>query len=171
MFIDGYDKTLLNRLPKNICLIYRVKNNKYNLEELTLLKYFCKSTNRSFYISNNVKLAKKINCDGVYISAYNRPLYKYNQNQKKRFNIIGGAHSISEILIKQNQGVKYIFLSPIFKNRKNRSYLNIIKFNLLSLVTKSKIIALGGINNDNIRKLKMTRCIGFAAIKFFKDEY
>lgn len=126
---------------------------------------------RKLYISNNIKLAKKIKCDGIYISAHNKILYKYNQCQKKNFEVLGAAHSTSEIATKQKQGVNYIFLSPIFKNQKSKKYLDIIKFNLLSLNTKSRIIALGGINNDNMKKLIMTNCIGLAAINFFKNEY
>ena len=45
--------------------------------------------------------------------------------------------------------------------------LGIIKFNLLSLKTKCKIIALGGINKSNLKQLKMTNAYGFSGIKYF----
>ena len=62
--------------------------------------------------------------------------------------------------------VKIIFLSSIFK--KNKNYLGINKFKLLSKLTNNKVIALGGIANKNLKKLKLVKCFGFAGISFFE---
>jgi 2-keto-3-deoxy-6-phosphogluconate aldolase len=50
-------------------------------------------------------------------------------------------------------------LSPIFFNKKYsiNHILNIIKFNLTCLSWKIDICALGGINEKNIRKIKITK--------------
>ena len=61
-----------------------------------------------------------------------------------------------------------IFLSPIFKTEKRNNYLGIIKFNNLSNFSKKPIIALGGLNNKNIKRLKMTNTIGIAGISHIK---
>tara|TARA_B110000027_G_scaffold1642_1_gene1436 strand:+ start:351 stop:536 length:186 start_codon:yes stop_codon:yes gene_type:complete len=42
------------------------------------------------------------------------------------------------------------------------------KFKLLSLLSKKPFIALGGISNNNLKKLKLTNCSGFAGISFFE---
>ncbi len=34
--------------------------------------------------------------------------------------------------------------------------------------TNRKVIALGGINNTNIKRLKLIKCAGFAGISFFE---
>ena len=80
--------------------------------------------------------------------------------------MIGSAHNIKEIKIKENQKVKTLFLSSLFK--KNKNYLGIRKFNILSKLTKKRVIALGGISTNNIRKLKIVNCIGFSGISFFE---
>jgi len=46
--------------------------------------------------------------------------------------------------------------------------LGINKFKLLTKLTKAKIVALGGISVENLKKLKLTNCFGFAGISFFK---
>ena len=46
--------------------------------------------------------------------------------------------------------------------------MGIIKFNLLARKTKREIIALGGINEKNYRRLKSTNLIGFASISWAK---
>jgi 2-keto-3-deoxy-6-phosphogluconate aldolase len=50
-------------------------------------------------------------------------------------------------------------LSPIFYNNKysKNQILNPIKFNLMSLSWKTEICALGGVSNDNIKKIKITK--------------
>ena len=88
---------------------------------------------------------------------------------KKKFIIIGSAHSIQEIKIKEKQGASAIFISPLFKTRKNKIFLNPIKFNFLGLTTKQKIIALGGIAKENLNRLRVTKSYGFAGISYFRN--
>ena len=64
--------------------------------------------------------------------------------------------------------VHEIFLSPIFKTDKHKSYLGAVKFNLQAIETKKKIVALGGINQDNLKKVRLTRSIGIASISWIK---
>ena len=85
---------------------------------------------------------------------------------KKNFLIIGSAHNNKEIKIKEGQGVKILFLSSLFK--KNKNYLGMNKFKLLTQLTTKKIIALGGISSVNLKKLKLLNCFGFAGISFFE---
>ena len=63
-----------------------------------------------------------------------------------------------------------IFISPIFKVRKKTEFLNVCKFNTLSKISKKKVIALGGIDKKNIKKIKMVNCSGFAGISYFSGK-
>ena len=70
--------------------------------------------------------------------------------------------------MKENQGCDFIFLAPTFKVDKKISFLGINKFNLLTIDSKSVFIALGGINQNNIKKLKLLNCVGFSGISWIK---
>ena len=48
--------------------------------------------------------------------------------------------------------------------------LGILKFNLISLNWKIRILALGGINKKNLKKIKLTKSTGIGAITFFKKK-
>jgi thiamine-phosphate pyrophosphorylase len=85
---------------------------------------------------------------------------------QKNFVLIGSAHNIYELKIKEVQNVQAIFLSSIFK--KNKNYLGINKFKLFSFLIKKKVVALGGISVNNLKKLNLTNCQGFAGISFFE---
>jgi len=131
------------------------------------LRNFCKENRRKFYISDDIKLAINIKANGVYIPSTNKNLNFQLFKQKKKFKILGSAHNFKEIKIKELQKVDEIFLSPLFKS-KNNPQLNIYKYINLRKTTIMKDISLGGINNENIKKLKLIKPFGFAGISFFE---
>ena len=130
------------------------------------LKKYWKKKGYKFFLSNNIKLAINLNLDGAYIPSFNRDTDHLSFSLTQNFTIIGSAHNNKEIKIKEKQGVDLLFLSSIFK--KNKNYLGINKFKLLSKLTNKKIIALGGISKKNINKLKLLNCFGFAGISYFE---
>jgi len=144
----------------------------YKLEkkdEILLLKIikFCKKKKVKFYLSNNVKLALKLNLDGAYIPSFNKNFNHLSYSLKKKFEIIGSAHNINEIRVKELQQVKKIFISSLFK--KNKNYLGINKFKLMCAQTKNQTVALGGITQKNVKKLKLLNFPDFAGISYFKE--
>ena len=169
-FIDEYKKSHLINLDKNISIIFRNYNKSYDENEVLKIKKFCLSSNRSFFISNNLHLANKLNLDGIYIPSFNKD-FSVLKKKDKRLKVIGSAHNFKEILIKKKQKVDLLFISPIFKMEKKTSFLDIYKFNILSkFINKKKVIALGGINKKNIKKIKIVNCHGFAGISYFKKK-
>ena len=166
-FISEINYSRLKNLDKNISLIWRNKNKETPIENLIKLRSFCNKNNRRLYINNNIKLANKIKADGLYISSYNSDLMLKSKRLKKKFKILGSAHNLKEIKIKELQNVSEIFLSPLFKEKTNKR-LDIYKYFNLRKITKMKDISLGGINEKNIKKLKLIRPFGFAGISYFE---
>jgi len=166
-YIDKFDRVEIYKLDKSINIIYRNYSNKFNTKEVLELVSLCKRQRRKVYISNSLKLALRYNFDGVYIPSFNKIL-KYKNIRKRKFDIIGSAHNVKEVINKELQGCTKIFLSPIFKTNKNRNYLGIMKFNIIKLSAKKDVIALGGISEKNIKYLKMCNIKGFAGISWIK---
>ena len=54
--------------------------------------------------------------------------------------------------------------------KKNKNYLGLNKFRLISNLTNKKVIALGGITNKNLKMLNLVNCEGFAGISFFQKK-
>ena len=106
--------------------------------------------------------------DGAYIPSFNKDLNHLSYALKQNFKIIGSAHNIKEIRNKELQKVDKIFLSSILK--KNKNYLGINKFRLLSNLTSKKVVALGGITKQNLKKTKFLNISGFAAISYFEQK-
>ncbi len=111
-------------------------------------------------------MAVNLNLDGAYLPSFNNSKKHLSYNLKKKFFVVGSAHNIKEIRAKESQKVNAIFLSSLFK--RNRNFLNLYKFILLSKKTKTKVVALGGISKKNIKKLKLISSFGFAGISYFE---
>ena len=123
-------------------VIYRNYNLKTpNIELILKIKKYCKRKRIKFLLSNNVKLAIKLDLDGAYIPSFNKSKSHLAFSLKTKFNIIGSAHTIKEIRTKEIQNVNKIFISSLFK--KNKNYLGINRFKLISNYTKKKSCCFG----------------------------
>ena len=166
-FINKFDTNLISKQDKDTTIIYR-NYKSYNLNDVLKIKKYCKKKNFNFLLSNNIKQAIRFNLDGVYIPSFNKNIVHLSYSKTRNFLIIGSAHSLKEIKIKENQGCEMIIISSIFK--KNKNYLGLNKFKLISKLTDKKVIALGGLNNTNLKYLNLTNCSGFAGISYFEQK-
>ena len=160
----NFEDNLLRYKDKSI-IIYNNKDS-INEKELINLRKFCKNKNIKFYIINDLKFAFRHKADGLIITSDNKkPIYDFN----KRIVKIGVVHTQKEYYEKKQQKCDYIFLSPIFFNKKYsvNKVLGTLKFNLISLNWKIKVLALGGISKENLKKIRLTKSIGIGAITFF----
>ena len=165
-FIKKFDQSHIDKQNKKTIIIFRNYDQGIDEKLILTIKNYCKKKGNKFLISNNIKLAIKLNLDGAYIPSFNKDKKHLSYSVKKSFIILGSAHNVYEMRTKELQGVGAIFLSSLFK--KNKNYLGINKFKLLSVLSKKAIIALGGISNSNLKKLDLTSSCGFAGISFFE---
>jgi thiamine-phosphate pyrophosphorylase len=165
-FINKFDQSHIDKLDKETTVIFRNYNQIIDKGLILRLKNYCKKKGNKFLLSNNFKMAINLNLDGVYVPSFNKDTKHLSYSFKKNFIILGSAHNACQIRTKELQGVKGIFLSSVFK--KNKNFLGIYRFKLLSRLSKKPIIALGGISINNLKKLNLINCLGFAGISFFK---
>ena len=167
-FIKEFDQSHIDKQDKKTIIIFRNYAQDIDEKLILIIKNYCKKKGNKFLISNNIKIAIKLNLDGVYIPSFNKNKKHLSYSVKKKFIILGSAHNVYEMRTKELQNVNTIFLSSIFK--KNKNYLGINKFKSLSLLSGKPVIALGGISDNNFKKLALTNCHGFAGISFFKQK-
>jgi len=167
-FINKFDQSHIDKQDKETTIIYRNYNQETDKKLILRLKNYCKKKGNKFLLSNNIKLAVNLDLDGAYIPSFNKDKKHLSYSFKKNFIILGSAHNVYEMRTKELQNVKAIFLSSVFK--KNKNYLGVYKFKLLSLLSKKSFIALGGISSNNLKKLNLINCLGFAGISFFEQK-
>mgnify|MGYP001173442729 FL=1 len=162
-------KLNLHKLKK-ISIIYRNYEKKNYIKNAFRIAAICKRLKFKFYISNDYKLATLIGANGIYIPSFNNIMIK----PYKKIEIIGSAHNVQEIQKKIMQGCNKIFLSPLFptKDYQKSKILGIHKFNSIRRLfsNKTKIYALGGINEINLRKLILHNIEGMGSISILEKK-
>jgi len=163
-------KDLNEEIKKNIkklCNVEIIINNidfsEISLKRFLEIQNFCQKNKIPFYIIDNYKIALKLKAQGIFISSGNKRMIP-NLFLYKKFKIIGSAHNQLEYFFKKKQQCETITLSPIFFNPKysKNKALNPIKFNLISKDWNANLCALGGILDENIRKINLTKVSSIA---------
>jgi len=166
-FINTFDTNNLQKQDKETIIIYRnYSSSNISIDKLIKLKNFLRKQGNKFFLANNFKLALKLGLDGVYIPSFNRSFNHLAYSTFLNFAVVGSAHNLREIRIKELQKAQNIFISSLFK--KNKNYLGLHRFKILGKYTQKKIVALGGISKKNIRKIKLTETSSIAGISYFR---
>ena len=166
-FINTLDTNNLQKQDRETIIIYRnYSSSNIRIDKLLKLKNFLKKKGNKFFLANNFKLALKLGLDGVYIPSFNKDFNHLAYSTSLNFAVIGSAHNLKEIRIKELQQIQSIFISSIFK--KNKNYLGLNKFKILGKYTEKKIVALGGISKKNIKQIKLTNASSIAGISYFE---
>ena len=166
-FIDKFDTNNLQKQDKETIIIYRnYTSTNINIHKLLKLKNFLRKKGNKFFIANNFKLALKLRLDGVYVPSFNNKFSHLAYSTFSNFTIIGSAHNLKEIRVKELQKVQSIFISSLFK--KNKNYLGLNRLKNLQKLTNKKVVALGGISKRNIKKVRLLNISSVAGISYFK---
>ena len=129
------------------------------------VKKICKKNNVKFLINDDPMLAKKLDADGCHLGQKDLPLLQARKILKKK--IIGITCHNSIDLAKEaiRNNVDYIafgaFYSSKTKKAKYKASLKIL--HLAKKITNTPIVAIGGINLSNYKKLLLNKA-NFLAI-------
>ena len=162
VFIENFNSSIEERIKKIKQPVIIYENKTIPSENFFKILKFCKKNKTKLYIQDNLKTVIKYKLNGMVISSDNKIISKLLFSQIKKTEILGKVHNQLEFYQKKKQNCDFIFLSPLFFTKKygENRILNISKFNLMSLHWNLKLIALGGINESNFKKIKLTRSVG-----------
>ena len=158
------------KIPNGAAILlrsYKIKGRKKIAKQL--LK-FCKIKKLKLLISEDIKLARDINADGVHFPTYmvKKDIINWSLINKikikKNLIITTAIHNSKELENAQLFDFDAGLLSPVFpsKGHPNGKSLGIRKFSKLVDKSDLPIYALGGINAKNIKSLFQTDIIGYA---------
>ena len=119
-------------------------------EEAVKLLKICKENNVLFIVNDYVDIAMEIGADGVHLGQSDMPIAEAREICGDKLIIGLSTHSVEQAIDADQEDVDYITIGPIFKTRV-KDYevgIEIIK-PVLDNVLKP-VIAIGGINMENI---------------------
>ena len=139
---------------------YKSKNKEAIIRDILNIK---KRKTLTVLISGEYK--RNLNVDGNHF-----PQWANNNNKQNKITSLS-VHSARDIRKSINIKADLVFISPVFPStsHKGNQHLGVIKLGLLARLFKKNIIALGGINNKNIARLRSLPISGCAGIDVFTE--
>ena len=129
------------------------------------IKIICKKYNTNFIINDDALLAKKLDSDGCHLGQKDMQLSKAKKLLGKKIIGITCHNSIrlAKSAIKNKASYLAFGAFNISKTKKTKYKANVSLLRKIKKITKTPIVAIGGINSDNYRKLLLNKA-NFLAI-------
>ncbi|MDG2001154.1 MAG: thiamine phosphate synthase [Alphaproteobacteria bacterium] len=150
------------KLPFNSGILIRSYNNKNKEKIIKNIINLKKRKVHTVLVSGRHK--SHSNIDGAHLPSWLNSSFLIN---KKLISM--SAHGAIDIRKSINIKADIIFISPIFHTTSHpeAKNLGVIKLGLMAKLFKKPVIALGGINNNNISRLKGLPIAGCAGIDVY----
>jgi len=135
-------------------------------KEALSLKSLCQKYRIPFVVNDSVEIAMNIDADGVHVGQSDikgRDIRALIGPDK----ILGiSAATVSEAIAAQNADADYIGVGAVFgtSTKKNARTMTVERLNEIASAVSIPVVAIGGINESNITKLRGSKIDGVAVI-------
>lgn len=148
-------------------------NDKDFFLEALKIKRLCAKYNAPFIVNDNVLLAKKLDADGVHVGQHDMEVTNARAILGKEKIIGVSANTVNEALLAQKNGADYLGVGAVFQTSSKSDAKSVSIEMLIAICASVKIpvVAIGGINLQNIKQLAKTGIAGVAVISaIFSNE-
>ena len=159
----SFYKDLISVLSQEKVNFFQMRFKKVSFQNRLVIgekiKRICKKFNVKFLINDDVYLAKKLNADGCHLGQKDMNILKARKLIKRKIIGITCHNSIKLVKIALKNKADYIAIGAFnFSNTKKVKYkASINLLNKVRKITKTPIVAIGGINSKNYKKLLLNK--------------
>lgn len=126
--------------------------------------------NSIFIVNDFIDIALMSHADGVHLGQDDIPVLEARKITSSNFIIGVSTHSLSQAIEAQSHGADYIGIGPVFSTPLKKNHPS-IELNTVKEVLETvniPVVAIGGLNLDNILKLRNIGIKNFAMIREFQ---
>ena len=164
-FYSSLDKVLRSRKVSFFQLRLKKESFKKKYKIGKKIKKICKKFNVKFLINDDVLLTKKLNADGCHLGQKDMNILEARKIIGNKIIGITCHNSIQLAKLAVINKANYIALGAFYysktKRIKYKATINLLK--KVRKITKTQIVAIGGINSNNYKKLLLNKA-NFLAI-------
>ena len=166
---NSFFDNLVEVLKSRKVSFFQLRLKKTSLKKKILIgkkiKKICKKYKTKFLVNDDVLLAKRLNTCGCHLGQKDMDIKKAKKIVKNRIIGITCHNSIRLAKLAIKDRADYIALGAFYdsKTKKTKYKANIKLLKKIKKITKTPIVAIGGINSDNYKKLLLNKA-NFLAI-------
>ena len=146
----------------------REKNldQKHFLEEALEIQKLCKKYNVPFVINDNVEIAKEIDADGVHVGQSDMEAGDVRKKLGKDKIIGVSAQTVEQAVMAEKHGADYLGVGAVFptSSKDDAQEVDYETLKAICQAVQIPVIAIGGINAQNVDRLKGSGICGVAVI-------
>jgi len=165
----SFYKDLTTVLQQNKVSFFQLRLKKVNFRKKLIIgkkiKIICKKFKVKFLINDDVYLTKKLNADGCHLGQKDMSIIQARKLIGNKIIGITCHNSIKLLKVAQKNNANYLALGAFnlskTKKVKYKASINLLK--KARKITKTPIVAIGGINDKNYQKLLLNK-VNFLAI-------
>ncbi len=137
------------------------------------IKRICRKFNVKFLVNDDVYLAKKLDADGCHLGQKDMNIINARKLIKNKIIGITCHNSVRLVKIALKNRADYLALGAFnySKTKKVRYKASIDLLNKIRKITKTPIVAIGGINSDNYKKLLLNKANFLAISGYIWNNY
>ena len=167
------NKTLYEQIKEALengvtCVQLREKNldEASFIEEAKKISVLCRQYNTPFIVNDNVNVAIASNADGIHIGQEDMGLKDVRKIVGENMIIGISAHTVEEAKFAQENGADYIGIGAVFETS-TKNDVDVIPYEKVKSICDAvdmPKVAIGGINAENILKLRGSGIDGVAVV-------
>lgn len=149
-----------------------IKDDEF-LKEAISIKKICNQYNIPLIINDNIEVAKAISADGVHLGQADLKKSEKWKDIKDELIIGISASNVNEAKIAEENGADYLGVGDIFGTltKDNARHISVDILKDICNSVSIPVIAIGGINSNNIKELTYSNISGVAVISaIFSEE-
>ncbi|MBN1165702.1 MAG: thiamine phosphate synthase [Methanospirillaceae archaeon] len=143
------------------------RSSRYITESAIAIRELTKKAGKLFIVNDRLDIALIAGADGVHLGQEDIPLLLARRITPRGFIIGISVGSLEEALIAFREGADYIALSPVFQTGSKSDAgpgHGLEMFSLIRSLVQIPLIAIGGINRDNVEEVLAAGADGVAVI-------
>jgi thiamine-phosphate pyrophosphorylase len=131
-----------------------------------------KGSQTRIVVNDRLDVALAAGADGVHLGTQSIPAQALRKRVPKGFLVGVSCHSREDVLMAETAGADYVLLGPLFETPSKIAYGPPLGLDILreaASVTRSAILALGGISVERVRGCLEAGAAGIAGIRIFQE--
>ncbi|MGN0269568.1 MAG: thiamine phosphate synthase [Candidatus Weimeria sp.] len=145
------------------------------IKEALEIKSFLNAKNIPLIIDNDIEITKRVGADGVHVGQDDCPVSEARKLLGNDFIIGATAHNVSEAVKAEEDGADYLGVGAAFGSSTKVDAKAIVSLDEYKKITEAvsiPVVAIGGIDETNIMRLKGLGLSGFAVVSaiFARDD-